>query len=208
MNWWDTDGSHNLIGEAGGLIPFAVTLHELSETAHSLERRSADAVAATDVSVAETGAADLPRFRYRRRVPWNAGTDGRLKSFLLDYLDLIHQPDLAIVGGHDAGFRLHGLPGPRRVGFAGLLRAYETVAPLPRKAGQQMHALVYLDAKKLANAWECGKGNDLKRLVARARHARNGCADWRTWNTQSRSPFDVLIAWIAFAEIGLGATLG
>ena len=25
-----------------------------------------------------------------------------------------------------------------------------------------MHALVYLDAKKLANAWECGKGKDLK----------------------------------------------
>ena len=164
VSWWGIDRSHNLSGEAGGLIPFAVTLHELSETAHSVERRSADAVAATDVSVAETGAADLPRFRYRCRVPWNARTDGRLKSFLLDYLDLIDQPDLAIVGGHDAGFRLHGLPGPRRVGFAGLLRAYETVAPLPRKAGQQMHALVYLDAKKLANAWECGKGNDLKRF--------------------------------------------
>ena len=62
VNWWDTGGSHNLIGEAGGLIPFAVTLHELSETAHSLERRSADAVAATGVSVAETGAADPPGF--------------------------------------------------------------------------------------------------------------------------------------------------
>jgi hypothetical protein len=149
LDWWRNHPNHSGDETTKRLMPLAVTLHELRELVFTFETKACRMKTGATSPAPESGT-DVTRFRRRPLVPWNARTNGRLKSLLLKYHVLIAQPQLKVVGTGEAGFDFQVLPGDALRDVNGLRRALDSVIGISRAHGQQMHSLVYLDSVSLA----------------------------------------------------------
>ena len=140
--WWAGHANRGSAFLSSELVPLAVSRHELSEILATLERELGKK---PNVSIDLVhGASGISYSRFPRP-PWNAKTDGRLKSFVLRHAQCVCQPDVAILAdalsdipsGADVGLTSRGMDG--------LERLWEAIGQAPLVAGQKLCGLLFFE---------------------------------------------------------------